>query len=160
MDARIVKQLQALYMADNYTVAESPLTSPQATYDLVKWMAVLPQEHMRVILLDTRLRVLSMLCVAIGDLNATRITLREVFRPAVRVGAFGLILVHNHPSGEPTPSREDLEFTRRAIVGGDLLGIEVVDHLVIGRDRYVSLKEQHGELWRPVSESEREEVVQ
>ena len=157
MDARIVKQLQALYMADNYTVAESPLTSPQAIYDLVKWMAVLPQEHLRVILVDAKLQVIASLDVAVGSLNVARAVLRDVFRPAVRSNACGIVIVHNHPSGDPTPSREDLQFTRWAVVAGDLLGIKVVDHLVIGKEGFASLKERHGDLWhRPVAEAERE----
>jgi DNA repair protein RadC len=80
--------------------------------------------------------------VFIGSLNASIVHPREVFKEALRRSAASLICVHNHPSGDPTPSREDIEVTRRLVECGQMLGIEVLDHLIIGEKKYVSLKEK------------------
>jgi DNA repair protein RadC len=78
--------------------------------------------------------------VAVGGLNSSGVEPREVFKSAVRQSAAAVILVHNHPSGDPTPSREDVALTRRLLQAGELLGIEILDHLIIGDNKYVSLK--------------------
>ncbi len=100
------------------------------------------KEHFQVLLLDTKNKVVGIEEVSVGSLNASLIHPREVFRPAIRKACACIILVHNHPSGDPTPSREDLEVTRRLCEAGRLVGIEVLDHVVIGDGRYISLKEK------------------
>ncbi|RPF49482.1 DNA repair protein RadC [Thermodesulfitimonas autotrophica] len=103
-------------------------------------MRRLDREEFRVILLDTRNRVIQVETVAVGTLNSSRVEPREVFKSAVRSSAATIILVHNHPSGDPTPSRDDVALTKRLIQAGELLGIEVLDHVVIGDGKFVSLK--------------------
>ena len=104
-------------------------------------MAALPQEQLRVVLLDTKNRVLGITLVYQGGLNSLVVRLADVFREPVARGAAAIILVHNHPSGVPTPSPEDVRMTEEAIRAGELLGIDVLDHLVVG-DGYVSLREK------------------
>ena len=99
-------------------------------------------EHFLVVLLDGRHRVLREAAVSQGTLTASLVHPREVFRPALREAAAALILVHNHPSGDPTPSAEDREVTRRLVEAGEILGIPVVDHVVVAERGYVSLREQ------------------
>ncbi|MBN1772549.1 MAG: JAB domain-containing protein [Deltaproteobacteria bacterium] len=97
------------------------------------------QERFLVVGLDSRNRVIRRHLVAVGSLGAVVVHPREVFAPLLRDRAAAAILVHNHPSGDPTPSGEDLELTRRLVEAGRLLGIPVLDHLVVGRDGYSSL---------------------
>ncbi len=105
-------------------------------------MSMLEQEELRVVLLDTRNRVLAVNKVYVGSLNTSVIRTSEVFREAVRRNAAAIIVIHNHPSGDPSPSPEDVAVTRNIIQAGQLLDIEVLDHLVIGQQRFVSLKER------------------
>ena len=105
-------------------------------------MAHLEQEHFRVLFLDTRNRLLGIETVYVGSLNASHIRVGEVFRDAVKRNCAAIIVVHNHPSGDPTPSPEDAEVTRQLVAAGELLDIEVLDHLVIGQQRFVSLRER------------------
>ncbi|MCR4407929.1 MAG: DNA repair protein RadC [Anaerolineae bacterium] len=105
-------------------------------------MAPLQQEHLRLLLLDTKNRVLSSPTVYIGSLNMSMLRVGEVFREAVRQNCAAIIVAHNHPSGDPTPSPEDIAVTERIVMAGQLLDVEVLDHLIIGQQRYVSLKER------------------
>lgn len=98
-------------------------------------------EQFGVLLLDTRHRVLRTKVLSVGTLDASVVHPREVFREAVAGGAAALILFHNHPSGDPMPSPDDEALTRRLRAAGDLMGIDVVDHLVLADTRYVSFKE-------------------
>jgi DNA repair protein RadC len=98
-------------------------------------------EHFGVVLLDTKHRVLRMSVVATGTLNTTIVQPRDVFREAIVGGAAAVIAFHNHPSGDPTPSPDDVELTRRLAAAGTLMGIELVDHVVLGDARYCSLRE-------------------
>ncbi|OCZ51370.1 DNA repair protein RadC [Dehalobacter sp. TeCB1] len=102
------------------------------------------REHFVVMMLDTRNNVIGINTVSIGSLNSSIVHPRETFKPAIIHNASSLILVHNHPSGDPTPSREDIDITKRLADGGKLLGIEILDHVIIGdgNRRYTSLKEQ------------------
>ncbi|MCS7172204.1 MAG: DNA repair protein RadC [Armatimonadetes bacterium] len=100
------------------------------------------QEHFCVLLLNTRHEVVGVVETARGGLNGASVCAREVFREAVRRGAHAVILAHNHPSGNPEPSPEDIRLTERLREAGALLGIAVLDHLVIGDDRYTSLRER------------------
>ncbi|MBL7063465.1 MAG: DNA repair protein RadC [Anaerolineae bacterium] len=109
---------------------------------LMAEMAHLEQEHFRALYLDTRNRLLGSETVYVGSLNASHIRVSEVFREAVKRNCASLIVAHNHPSGDPTPSPEDVEVTRLLVAAGKLLDIEVLDHLIIGQQRFVSLRER------------------
>ncbi len=110
---------------------------------LMEEMRYLDREHFRVIMLNTKNQVLGVEPVAVGSLNAAIVHPREIFKLPVKRSAAAVILVHNHPSGDPTPSREDVEVTQRLVEVGKLLGIEVLDHIVIGDNCYLSLRESH-----------------
>lgn len=101
-----------------------------------------PQEHFRVLLLNTRHEVLKLRSITIGGLDSSIIEPRDLFREAMSANSAAIIVAHNHPSGDPTPSREDIAVTRRLYECGRLLGIEVLDHIIIGDGRWVSLKER------------------
>jgi DNA repair protein RadC len=117
--------------------------SPQDVANLVMAeMDLLDQEHLRVLLLNTKNQVLAIPEVYKGNVNSTLVRVGELFREAVREGCPALIVVHNHPSGDPTPSRDDVEMTRQMVEAGQLLGIDVLDHIVIGRQSFVSLRER------------------
>ena len=105
-------------------------------------MGLLEQEHLRTVLLDTKNNVLRVVNVYTGSLNTAVVRVGEVFREAIRANCAAIIVVHNHPSGDPTPSPEDVQVTETLVAAGKLLDIEVLDHVVIGRNRYVSLKER------------------
>jgi len=109
---------------------------------LMMEMGFLEQEHLRVVLLDTKNRVLGMPTIYVGSLNTSVMRVGELFREAVRSNCAAVIVVHNHPSGDPTPSPEDVNITRQIVEAGKLLDVEVLDHLIIGQQRYVSLKER------------------
>jgi len=109
---------------------------------LMAEMSHLEQEHFKVLTLDTRNRVLANTTLYIGCLDASHIRVGEVFREAVKRNAAALIIAHNHPSGDPTPSPEDVEVTRQIVKAGDLIDIELLDHLVIGQQRFISLRER------------------
>ena len=102
----------------------------------------LAQEQLRVIMLDVKNHVLGVTLVYQGGRNAAVIRLADCFREAVRTAAEAIILMHNHPSGDPTPSDADVHLTNEASEAGDLLGITVLDHVVVGRAGFVSLREQ------------------
>jgi DNA repair protein RadC len=109
---------------------------------LMAEMAGLEQEHFKVLYLDTRNRLLGNDTLYVGSLNASHIRVAEVFREATRRNCASIVCAHNHPSSDPTPSPEDVEVTRQIVAAGALLNIECLDHLVIGRGRYVSLRER------------------
>ncbi len=99
------------------------------------------KEHFLVMLLDVRNRVLAMPTISIGSLTASVAHPREIFREAIRHSAANMILIHNHPSGDPTPSREDVQITKQMMKAGELMGIPVLDHVIIAGDGFLSLKE-------------------
>ncbi len=99
------------------------------------------KEHFLVMLLDVRNRVLAMPKVSIGSLTASVAHPREIFREAIRYSAANMILIHNHPSGDPTPSREDIQITKQMMKAGEIMGIPVLDHVIIAGDGFLSLKE-------------------
>lgn len=99
------------------------------------------KEHFVTLYLNARNQVITKETVSVGSLNASLVHPREVFAPAVNASAASVILAHNHPSLDLTPSREDIELTRRMVQAGDIMGIEVLDHLIIGGERFLSMKE-------------------
>ena len=116
--------------------------SPQDVSNLLlAEMGLLEQEHMRVLLLNTKNQVLAMPEVYKGSVNTAQVRVSELFREAIREVCPAIIVVHNHPSGDPTPSSDDIEMTRELIEAGKLLDIEVLDHIVIASRGIVSLRE-------------------
>lgn len=109
---------------------------------LMAEMGHLDQEHLRTVLLDTKNRVMAIPTIYIGSVNSAAIRVGEVFKEAIRRNAVAMILVHNHPSADPTPSPEDILVTRQIVEAGKLLDCELIDHLIICRGRYVSLRER------------------
>lgn len=109
---------------------------------LMREMAGLEQEHFRVLFLDSRNRVLDGQTLYVGSLNASHVRVGEVYREAVRRNCAAIICAHNHPSGVADPSPEDVALTRQLVEAGNLLGVECLDHLIIGRQRFVSLRER------------------
>jgi DNA repair protein RadC len=101
------------------------------------------REIFRILLLNLRNEMIGKETVSIGNISSSIVDPREVFRPAVRRGAAGLVLVHNHPSGNPAPSDADLEVTKRICEAGELLGVRVMDHIVIGNGKFVSMKKEN-----------------
>jgi len=105
-------------------------------------MSLLDKEHLRTILLDRRNRVLEIVEVYQGSVNSSQIRVGEIFQAAIGRHASAIVVIHNHPSGDPTPSPDDVALTRAIVQAGKLLDIELLDHLVIGQGKWVSLKER------------------
>lgn len=105
-------------------------------------MRFLDREKFLTVLLDTKHRVIGIPTVSVGHLSGALVHPREVFKAAIRRSSAAIILVHNHPSGDPTPSREDILVTRRLVEAGQLLGIEVLDHVILGGQSYTSLRQE------------------
>jgi DNA repair protein RadC len=116
---------------------------------LILQMGRLEREELRVVMLDTKNHVLRVATVYQGNVSSSLVRVGELFRDAVRLNASGVILVHNHPSGDPTPSPDDLHLTAEALAAGRLLDIDLLDHLVIGHDAYVSLRDRGVAFDRP-----------
>lgn len=119
------------------------IRSPKDAADyMMEDMRYLQKEHFVCLFLNTKNQVLAEETLSMGSLNASIVHPREVFRAAIKRSSASIICLHNHPSGDPSPSPEDVELTRRLVQAGELIGIEVLDHVIIGDRRYVSLKEQ------------------
>lgn len=124
-------------------VERASVKSPQDVANLLlAEMGFLEQEELRVVLLNNRNQVIAIPQVYRGSVNTSQIRVGEVFRQAIRENCAALVVVHNHPSGDPTPSQEDIQVTQQIVAAGKLLDIDVLDHLVIGQQRFVSLKEK------------------
>lgn len=114
---------------------------PEDIYCLMRDEAkLLDREQFSAVLLNTKNHVIGRETISIGTLNASMVHPRELFKRAIRRSAAAVILVHNHPSGDPTPSREDIQLTKRLQEAGEILGIDVLDHLVLGFDKFISMK--------------------
>ena len=110
---------------------------------LLRWsMSTLTQEQFRVLIMDMKNRVLRQETLYSGSLNSSPIRIAEVFKPAVVQNAASIIAVHNHPSGDPTPSEDDIRTTDEIRRAGELFDVQLLDHIIIGRNSYVSLKER------------------
>jgi DNA repair protein RadC len=119
------------------------INSPSDAADLVRYeMSLLEQEYLKIMLLDTRNRLLDIIEVYHGSVNSSQIRVGELFKPAIQRMAPAIICFHNHPSQDPTPSPDDVAVTRAIVSAGKLLDIDVLDHLIIGGNRWVSLKEK------------------
>ncbi|TGB04168.1 RadC family protein [Halobacillus salinus] len=132
------RRMQQMKPVERYMIR-----SPEDGADFVmEEMRDLKQEHFICLFLNTKNQVLHRQTVFIGSLNASIVHPREVFKEAVKRSAASIICAHNHPSGDPSPSQEDIQVTRRLQECGKMIGIEVLDHLVIGDRKFVSLKEK------------------
>ena len=131
-----------------YRVAECPrapralraITGPEDVFEVCRGLRVRRYEEFHVLLLNARHEVLRRVLVSRGSLNASIVHPREVFRPAIIASAASMVLVHNHPSGDPEPSEEDVAITRRLAQVGDVHGITVLDHVVVAKGGFVSLR--------------------
>lgn len=119
------------------------IRSPEDGADYVmEEMRNLNQEHFVVLFLNTKNQIIHRQTIFIGSLNASIVHPREIYREAVKRSAASIICAHNHPSGDPAPSQEDIHVTRRLVESGKMIGIELLDHLVIGDRKFISLKEK------------------
>ncbi|MPN14686.1 hypothetical protein SDC9_162013 [bioreactor metagenome] len=134
----IGKRLASLIPGERPAI-RSPLDA--ANYMMAK-LRYEVKEHFIVILLSTKNHIIATPTISVGTLNASLVHPRELFKEAINYSAASVILVHNHPSGDPTPSKEDIELTQKLVKAGKLLDISVLDHVIIGDNKYVSLKEK------------------
>jgi DNA repair protein RadC len=119
------------------------IKTPRNVYEIAAtYLEGADREHFVVMMLDTKNQVIGINTVAIGILSSCPIHPREVFKPAILANAAGIILLHNHPSGDPSPSQDDILLTDRLKEAGEVLGIQVIDHVILGYTNYVSLKER------------------
>src|SRR5688500_12441219 len=150
-------QLTAAFELGRRLMADWPtgrwtIRSPRDVADrLVLQMGRLEREELRVVLLNTKNVVLRVAVVYQGNVASSLVRVGELFRDAVRLNASGIILVHNHPSGDPTPSPDDLHLTAEALAAGRLLDIQLLDHLVVGHDAWISLRDRGIAFDRPIA---------
>ncbi len=135
---KMVKENSALY--------EVPvIKSPEEVYQAAKQLLALheePEEHFCILCLNAKNKIVGVHTISIGSLTASIVHPREVFKAAILNNASGIICLHNHPSGDPEPSREDVEITKRLVKAGEIIGIKVLDHVIIGEQKYSSMKER------------------
>jgi DNA repair protein RadC len=125
------------------------INNPQDVVDQVQYqMAGLDQEELWVLLLDTRNQLLQIKHLYKGSLNASTVRLAEIFRAGIRDNAAALIVVHNHPSGDPSPSPEDIHLTKQLNEAGQLLELPVLDHIIVGKRGFMSIKSLYPDLWQ------------
>ncbi|MGH2363262.1 MAG: RadC family protein [Chloroflexota bacterium] len=143
-DAKIAQLKAALELGQRLSlIQEQPLRISSATDvagALLVLMSELEQEQLRLVLVNTKHDVIGWPVVYTGGLRTAVVRLPEVLRIAIRENASGFVVAHNHPSGDPTPSPEDIHFTRELVKAGQLLDVDVLDHIIIGRGRYLSLR--------------------
>jgi DNA repair protein RadC len=133
-------KVNRLNMGDYGTTVRKPEDAAQI---LFTYLEGVDREYFVVMCLDTKNQVNRIETVSIGSLNASIVHPREIFKTAILANSSSIILGHNHPSGETTPSREDIEVTQRIVAAGEIMGIEILDHIIIGDDRrFYSLKEK------------------
>jgi DNA repair protein RadC len=143
-------RLMAAVELGRRTLLQPPVDRPQlrsprdtAGYLLPRFSAR-PVEHFGLVLLDVRCRVIRTALLSVGTIDATTVHPREVFREATVAGASSVVLFHNHPSGDPAPSPDDVRLTARLVRAGEVMGIDVIDHLILADDRYYSFRESGG----------------
>lgn len=129
----------------NCPEVERKMNSPENAARLGRYCLHLheeTEEYLYMICLNTKLNMTSVFELSHGNVNSSVVGIREMFQKALLANAVNIIVMHNHPSGDPTPSREDIEVTKRMKEAGKLLGVDVLDHIIIGDNRYTSLKEK------------------
>jgi DNA repair protein RadC len=140
---RLLEELNAPYGEQAKAELAPVIRAPKDVYELLRAeMSPLEHEQLRVLLLDTRHRVMDVVMLYQGTVNQANARIAELFREAVRSNATAIVITHNHPSGDPSPSADDIRFTREAAKAAELLEITLVDHIVIGRGSFVSMKER------------------
>ncbi|MEW5899118.1 MAG: DNA repair protein RadC [Bacillota bacterium] len=128
-------------VATNAPERRAVIKTPEDAAGLVmEEMRHLDREHFRALLLNAKNQVIGQEVISIGTLNSSTVHPRELFKNAIKRSAAAIVLIHNHPSGDPSPSREDIEVTRRLIEVGHLIGIEILDHLIIGDNKFNSFR--------------------
>jgi DNA repair protein RadC len=146
--ARILAAVELGRRSLLHETQRAQLTTPQeAAAFLVPEYGGRAVEHFGIVLLDTRHRVLRTALLTVGVLDTAPTHPREVFREAVASGAAGILLFHNHPSGDPSPSVDDMDLTARMVAAGVLMGVAVLDHLILGNNRYFSFKESRPRMF-------------
>mgnify|MGYP001168678572 CR=1 FL=1 len=128
-----------------YDFQEKQVTSPSKVVKIATDVLEInekPEESFYILTTDTKLKITGIFEVSRGGVNTTIVHPREVFKRALLNNAYGIFLLHNHPSGDPSPSNEDMKTTDRLAEAGKIIGIKVLDHIIIGDDRYVSFKEK------------------
>jgi len=132
----------ALRLSQNDSAPKCKIDNPQSAYHLIKeTLENEKREIFTVVMLDTKSHLITHQVVSIGTLSRSLIHPREVFYPAIRHKAASIILAHNHPSGDPTPSKQDVEVTKMLVDAGELMGIFVNDHLIIGQGSFISMRQ-------------------
>jgi DNA repair protein RadC len=133
---KLVKESSLLYKGRT-------IRSPQDGFELAKqYLGDVDREHFVVVCLDTKNNPTCINTAHIGSLNASIVSVREVFKTAILKNSCSIMCFHNHPTGNPEPSREDKEITKRLVDAGKIIGIEVLDHIILGDDSFISLKEK------------------
>lgn len=135
---KMVKEYSELYEV-------SVIKSPTEVYQAAKQLLALheePEEHFCILCLNAKNKIVGVHTISIGSLNASIVHPREVFKAAMLNNASKIICLHNHPSGDPEPSQEDIETTRRLVEAGEIIGIKVLDHVIIGEQSYLSMREK------------------
>ncbi len=129
-------------IASSFRQDTHTISSPKDAADvMMEQMRFYQKEYFKVILLNTKNQLMSAETISIGSLNSSIVHPREIFSVSIKKGCASIILVHNHPSGDPTPSKEDIEVTNRLVEAGNIIGIEVIDHIIIGEGKYYSFRE-------------------
>ena len=142
-DYRIPRYQVKLARDGSVTTDAKQIRSPLDAIDVARSMFDgADREHLIVIMLDTKNKIIGVNTVTIGTLNSTVVSMREVFKPAILSNAAGIIVAHNHPSGDPTPSSEDIRITEDMVKAGDILDIAVLDHLVVCDASFISMRTQ------------------
>jgi DNA repair protein RadC len=139
----IGRRLGTLHLEERYRIG----SSQDAANLVMVEMAYLDHEELRILLLNSKNQVVGNICRYRGTVNNSVLRVAEIFRPAITSNCPGIVICHNHPSGDPTPSREDIEVTEQLVEAGRLLEIELLDHIIIGSGRFVSLKDRL--RWEP-----------
>lgn len=136
-------KVKVLELKETYKEYETrPMaSSPERVYEILKTMFLPNRETFFLLALNTKNGVTAIRTISIGSLNANIVHTREVFKAAIIDSAAHIIVAHNHPSGDPTPSMEDIEITRKLVETGKIIGIDVLDHVIIGDGRHFSMKE-------------------
>lgn len=129
----------------NYPEIDRKMNSPEKAVSLARSFLRLheqSEEYLCMICMNTKLEMIGVFELSHGNVNSSIVSVREMFQKALLANAVSIILMHNHPSGDPNPSREDVEVTKRAVEAGNLIGVQVLDHIIVGRPGFSSLKEK------------------
>lgn len=140
---------QRVVLEKEYSVncpeVERKMSSPENVVRLAKYHLHLqerPEEYLYMVCVNNKLVVTGIFELSHGSVNSTVMSVREILQKALLANAVSIFIMHNHPSGDPTPSREDIQVTERLVKAGEIVGVQVLDHIIIGRPGYVSLKEK------------------